>query len=547
MEIPVVPGKQAGKKRSVRLKINIAIVAVFALMIACLMVYSYIDERQNNLDLAITQIKGMNAFYFDSLNTLMIADVMEEREVLREKMLELPGVVDVRVNRSEAIVNKFGPGLPGELPVDELDHRGLSGESIIELGQRDGERIITVIEPYLLTKDTRGTDCLECHRRIESGTVGGTVRISYSLQQADDIALAALWKKFGVISSLCVLALIALSMLMNRVVVRPVSRTVECLRDIASGEGDLTREIKVASNDEMGELAYWFNSFVSKLRSMIGEITQYANELHVATSHMDGIAQKTSGNVQRQQLETSHVATAMSQMASAVQEVSRNATEAAEAARRANHEAGENKAIMTQTTTSITALADEVDKAGSVIERLAQDSDQVGVILDVIRGITEQTNLLALNAAIEAARAGEQGRGFAVVADEVRTLAQRTQESTHEIQQMIEALQGGARNAVEVMSQGKQQASLSVDRVAKAATSLETITDVINDISDMCTHIAAATEQQDKVSSEVNGNVHNISAFASDTAVDAGQLAEENSHLTKMAEGLQGLLKQFRV
>ena len=239
MEIPVVPGNQAGKKRSVRLKINIAIVAVFALMIACLMVYSYIDERQNNLDLAITQIKGMNAFYFDSLNTLMIADVMEEREVLREKMLELPGVVDVRVNRSEAIVNKFGPGLPGELPVDELDHRGLSGESIIEVGQRDGERIITVIEPYLLTEDTRGTDCLECHRRIESGTVGGTVRISYSLQQADDIAFAALWKKFGVISSLCVLALIALSMLMNRVVVRPVSRTVECLRDIASGEGDL--------------------------------------------------------------------------------------------------------------------------------------------------------------------------------------------------------------------------------------------------------------------------------------------------------------------
>ncbi|HPE79069.1 MAG TPA: methyl-accepting chemotaxis protein [Gammaproteobacteria bacterium] len=538
--------RPARYRLSVRLKINLALSAVFLVVGLLVMGYSYVEERAKNLELAITQLKGMNAFYFDSLNTLMLADAMEERQALRDKMLELPGILDVRVNRGDAIIKKFGPGLPDEAAVDELDRLALSGESVVEIGERDGHRIVTIVEPYRLTEDTRGTDCLECHRRVESGTVGGAIRLSYSLQQADSLAVAGLVKKFAVLASLFIVGLIALYALLNRVVVRPVVEMKNRLQDIATGNGDLTKVLKESSDDELGECAHWFNSFVGKLRAMILEIFDNAGELRKASDSMEHIAQQTSTNVLRQQTETDQVATAMNQMAAAVQEVSRNATQAADAALRADDEARQGKDIMGQTSRAIDALAGEVETAGGVIQQLAKDSNDISVVLDVIRGIAEQTNLLALNAAIEAARAGEQGRGFAVVADEVRTLAERTQRSTQEIQKMIESLQRRAKDAVDVMQRGQHQAKASVEQAAQAEASLQTITRVVCDISDMCTQIAAAAEQQDKVSTEINRNVGNISGLASQTAADAGKVAGANHQMTDMAEGLQGLLRQFR-
>lgn len=540
------PQQNLRQKRTVRLKINLALSGVFMFIGALLMGYSYLDERDKNLELAITQLKGMNAFYFDALNTLMLADVMEERQLLRDKMLELPGILEVRVNRADAINDRFGAGLPGDAAVDALDRRALEGESVVEVQERDGQRIVTVIEPYRLTENTRGTDCLECHRRIESGTISGAIRLSYSLQQADSLALAGLWKKFGVLTGLLIAALVVLYTAINHVVVRPVVNMMNRLKEIATGDGDLTKMLKESSGDELGECAHWFNSFVGKLRTMILEIFDYAGELRKASDHMEQIAQQTSTNVLRQQTETDQVATAMNQMAAAVQEVSRNATQAADAALRADDEARQGKDIMGHTSRAIGALAGEVETAGGVIQQLAKDSNDISVVLDVIRGIAEQTNLLALNAAIEAARAGEQGRGFAVVADEVRTLAERTQRSTQEIQKMIEGLQRRAKDAVDVMQRGQKQATASVEQAALAEASLQTITRVVDDISDMCTQIAAAAEEQDKVSTEINRNVGNISGLASQTAADAGNVAGANRQMTDMAEGLQQLLKQFR-
>jgi methyl-accepting chemotaxis protein len=533
--------------KSVRFKINIAIASVFVLVALLIINHSYIDERAKNLQLAITQVKGMNAFYFDSLNTLMLADVMEERELLREKMLEQPGVVDVRVNRAEAVTRRFGPGFDSERPVDALDRRGLAGESVIEVGEIDGQRVVTVVEPYALTEDTRGTNCLECHRKAEPGSVGGAIRISYSLAEADALAAAGFWKQVAITAGLFLVGLAALAFWMNHVVISPVNAMVDRFRDIATGEGDLTRTLDEKSGDELAELGHWFNQFVAKLRAMIADINGYTGELTDAAESMGGTAQQTSGAARQQQDETAQVATAMNQMAAAVQEISRNATQAADAAHDANGEATQGRQVMQQTSAAIGKLAGEVEAAGGVIQQLAKQSDDISVVLDVIRSIAEQTNLLALNAAIEAARAGEQGRGFAVVADEVRTLAERTQKSTEEIQVMIAGLQEGAGNAVTVMHQGQEQAKLSVTQASEAEASLNTISDLIGNITDMCTQIASAAEEQDKVSSEVNSNVGTIRDLASRTAADAGSVADANRQLTVMANQLQGLLQQFKV
>ncbi|NIA02649.1 MAG: methyl-accepting chemotaxis protein, partial [Planctomycetia bacterium] len=252
-------------------------------------------------------------------------------------------------------------------------------------------------------------------------------------------------------------------------------------------------------------------------------------------------------NVDKQQAETGQVATAMNEMTTTVQEVACNATQTAEAANKANTETDSGRQIVTKTIESITELASEVETAAITIQQLESDSENIDSVVDVIRGISEQTNLLALNAAIEAARAGEQGRGFAVVADEVRTLASRTQESTLEIQSMIESLQTGAARAVEVMEQGRNKAQGSVENAARAGESLNVITSTVATISDMNTQIASAAEEQTAVAEEINRNIANISLLGDQTSEGARQTAASSEEMAQLAVQLQGLVGQFKV
>lgn len=288
-----------------------------------------------------------------------------------------------------------------------------------------------------------------------------------------------------------------------------------------------------------------FNHYVNEIDSTISGTRDAADQLTSATLEMNSLSASANDNMQRQQSETDQVATAINEMTATVQEVSRNASEAATAAQSADEEAIKGRAVVTRTIDVINTLASNVDQAANVINDLNTQSNNIGVVLEVIKDIADQTNLLALNAAIEAARAGEQGRGFAVVADEVRTLASRTQKSTEEIHGMIDKLQSGAKSAVQVMENGREQAHSGVEQASMAGESLVSITNAINTINEMNTQIAAAAAEQSHVAEDINRNIINISQTASDAADAVRQTASASSALDTLAVQLQDQVKKF--
>ncbi len=347
------------------------------------------------------------------------------------------------------------------------------------------------------------------------------------------------------IASIVVIILISASIVL--LITRNLNTMLESLKDIASGEGDLTKRIVQNSEDEIGDLIHWFNQFMDKLHSSISDVMKSIDPLTKVSSDLGAMTTKTSQITDEQSRATDEVTRSVDDMFSSVQNVALNASSAADAAKEADAEAKAGRAVVTQSVESINDLASEVERAANVIKKLEADTENVGTILDVIKGIAEQTNLLALNAAIEAARAGEQGRGFAVVADEVRTLASRTQDSTQEIQRVIEELQSAARSAAEVMSHSQDQAKLSVEQAAKTDASLATITEKVGSITTMNMEIASATGEQEKVSNSIKRNVEGIRSNADDAVKNVQEVEAASESLVSISANLRKITGQFRV
>ena len=464
--------------------------------------------------------------------------------------------LDIKMREMDAIVTTLKTRLENAQSIARGNARSTLDEIVGNFDDYfdaiNGDQSLLAQYKVQLAAKFSGAEALEASGEKEQAAIAATTKLNQSLskmtKQTKEVAESSVSTTYLIILVLSVISLVIAGGVAYWVVMSirtPLARVNNVLQTIS--QGDLNNKIVIENDDEFGQLSALVNELVDSLKTIIENIKNNTHQLSVAAEQTNTVTQEANENVTAQRAQTTHILESMEQMTAAVEEVATSAHSTSDEVEKAHQETQSGLQIVNSNINSITSLATEIDKASDVINQLNDYSTNIGNILDVIRGIAEQTNLLALNAAIEAARAGEQGRGFAVVADEVRTLASRTQESTSEIQEMIERLQSGAVQAVEVMQGSRSKASSSVEDIQKAGQLLQTITTAISTINDMSTDIATAAEQQASVADEVFNNANTISQLADKTATGAESTLQSSVKVSQLANALESSVNHFKV
>jgi len=379
-----------------------------------------------------------------------------------------------------------------------------------------------------------------------SGNVIGVLQVakdrSFYASQSNVISKAILATVLGGM----VLYVLGILVVGSRVT-RPLHQASRMMSEIAEGDGNLDVTLDAQGKDEVASLARGFNGFVETIRQLVHKVSGSANQIDQIANSLASTSAETSERITQQQANTTQIATAMTEMSATVQEVANRTVTVANTAESTMARVSEGSSAVEDASQAVNSLAEDITAASSTVQRVHSESERIGTVLEVIRGIAEQTNLLALNAAIEAARAGEQGRGFAVVADEVRQLAHRTQESTSEIQEMVEGLQNSVAQTVSVMDRSRERAGGTVERASRVSETLQDISQSVSEITEMTIQIATAAEEQSHVAEDINQNVHSIKQMGDDNAAQVAQASEAAGELSRNVDALVSLVRRFKM
>jgi len=508
-------------------------------------VFFYQDGKVQTELFVKNQLESTAQNYFDSINTMMLTGTMAERQIVQSKLLSQEGITEARIIRAPIITSLYGTGFDDQKITDDFDKRGLAGEQTYKLSEKNGVRFMEFIMPIRASSNYRGTNCLSCHQS-EAGEVLGAVKLSFDLTKADKRLTKLIINATVLQLIVTLLGFGLLSYIFFKLVLFRLKRLRRTIEGVAK-DLDLSKEITIHHHDELGDVNVAFSKMLVCFKDSFLSVSSATNHLITSAKDVDEIAELSKEAVLSLKTGTESVAAAINELDASASEIEQNSHHAADKSTAVGEMASQGLKLTEQARVGIDQLRDQVIENTGMITQLNKTTHEVGAVLEIITGIAEQTNLLALNAAIEAARAGEQGRGFAVVADEVRSLAFRTRESVDQIQQTIASLRAGSDQAVNSMTDVSQQAQEKAADVEAVLGLLANITSEITELDEMNSQNASAAEQQNLAIDEINVHVLNIKDVAEKSSTDVSRGKQVSAHLLELAYELNQQVSKFKL
>ncbi|CCQ10667.1 methyl-accepting chemotaxis protein [Pseudoalteromonas luteoviolacea B = ATCC 29581] len=523
-----------------------ALLAITGVLVLVASIISNSNQQQSLAQETVeSNIRLLADNYFDSINTMMLTGTMANRDILSNKLRDHPNIRDAHIIRSAQVVKLYGKGHADQSATSNAERQALNGQETLVIEEQNNERVMTFLKPMIAMEDYKGTNCLGCHAAKE-GDVLGVVKVSYSLADIDSTVNKNTLISSGLLFTIFLITFVVLGIVFRRLFIIRLKTLGRTMR-LATQNQDLSLRINDPVDDELGRLAENFNKMMTGFTQSIAKVSQSSHILIGSAEKIFNSADETEKAILEQKQGTDSVAAAINELESSSAEVKNTTHFASEKSDSSNHLAEDSMAVAHTTEQSINQLAKDVRDAATQVSQLQAQTLEVGKVLEVISSIAEQTNLLALNAAIEAARAGEAGRGFAVVADEVRTLATRTHDSTDEIRRTIDKLQSEATHTVQAMNASCAEADERALQVKQVAQALKDISTQMHDINELNVQIADATEQQNLAAEEINRSVVAIRDNAERSLLDAHGSKQISEELLQLARELDSQVRLFKL